>query len=305
MDGSGEQPRDGGPTSSEQIMKTGALLLQGFIQDRAGRMGGETPELAMEPRLPQDASTKKLSDCLKRIGDELDSNIELQRMIAAVDTDSPREVFFRVASEMFSDGNFNWGRVVALFYFASKLVLKALCTKVPELIKTIMGWTLDFLRERLLGWIQDQGGWLNSYCGATMSSQSQVRQNYSTEVEAAVNRLVNLHLRASYTYLSLGFYFDRDDVALEGVSHFFRELAEEKREGAERLLKMQNQRGGRALFQDLQKPSHDEWGKTQDAMEAALVLEKNLNQALLDLHAMGSAGTADPHHFLLFYHSAL
>ena len=25
---------------------------------------------------------------------------------------------------MFSDGNFNWGRVVALFYFASKLVLK-------------------------------------------------------------------------------------------------------------------------------------------------------------------------------------
>ncbi|XP_055226014.1 apoptosis regulator BAX isoform X1 [Gorilla gorilla gorilla] len=159
MDGSGEQPRGGGPTSSEQIMKTGALLLQGFIQDRAGRMGGEAPELALDP-VPQDASTKKLSECLKRIGDELDSNMELQRMIAAVDTDSPREVFFRVAADMFSDGNFNWGRVVALFYFASKLVLKALCTKVPELIRTIMGWTLDFLRERLLGWIQDQGGWV-------------------------------------------------------------------------------------------------------------------------------------------------
>ncbi|XP_065754635.1 apoptosis regulator BAX isoform X1 [Phocoena phocoena] len=159
MDGSGEQPRGGGPTSSEQIMKTGALLLQGFIQDRAGRMGGETPELGLE-QAPQDASTKKLSECLKRIGDELDSNMELQRMIAAVDTDSPREVFFRVAAEMFSDGNFNWGRVVALFYFASKLVLKALCTKVPQLIRTIMGWTLDFLRERLLGWIQDQGGWV-------------------------------------------------------------------------------------------------------------------------------------------------
>ncbi|KAK2509946.1 hypothetical protein MC885_014782 [Smutsia gigantea] len=149
MDGSGEQPRDGGPTSSEQIMKTGALLLQGFIQDRAGPMVGETPELALE-QTPQDASTKKLSE-----------------MIAAVDTDSPREVFFRVAADMFSDGNFNWGRVVALFYFASKLVLKALCTKVPELIRTIMGWTLDFLRERLLGWIQDQGGWdgLLSYFG--------------------------------------------------------------------------------------------------------------------------------------------
>ncbi|XP_036281587.1 apoptosis regulator BAX isoform X1 [Pipistrellus kuhlii] len=167
MDGSGEQPRDGGPTSSEQIMKTGALLLKGFIQDQAEHMGEETSRLPLGPRVPQDASTKKLSECLKRIGDELDSNMELQRMIAAVDTDSPREVFFRVAAEMFSDGNFNWGRVVALFYFASKLVLKALCTKVPELIKTIVGWTMDFLRERLLGWIQDQGGWdgLLSYFG--------------------------------------------------------------------------------------------------------------------------------------------
>ena len=57
---------------------------------------------------------------------------------------------------------------------------------------------------------------------------SQIRQNSSTEVEAAVNRLADMHLRASYTYLSLGFYFDHDDVALEGVGHFFCELAEEK-----------------------------------------------------------------------------
>lgn len=31
---------------------------------------------------------------------------------------------------------------------------------MPELIRTIMDWTLDFLRERLLVWIQDQGGWV-------------------------------------------------------------------------------------------------------------------------------------------------
>uniref|UniRef100_A0A7N4PU30 BCL2 associated X, apoptosis regulator n=1 Tax=Sarcophilus harrisii TaxID=9305 RepID=A0A7N4PU30_SARHA len=132
MDGSGEQPRAGGDpaaTSSEQIMRTGAVLLQGFIQDRAGRVAGGAPELVLESMgdstpLPSDPRTKRLTECLRRIGDELDSNMELQRMIAAVETDSPREVFFRVAAEMFSDGNFNWGRVVALFYFASKLVLK-------------------------------------------------------------------------------------------------------------------------------------------------------------------------------------
>ena len=123
---------------------------------------------------------------------------------------------------------------------------------------------------------------------------SQIRQNYSAEVEAAVNRLVNMQLRACYTYLSLGFYFDHDDVALEGVGHFFHELAKEKREGAERLFKLQNQRDSRALFQDVQKPSQDEWGKTQDTVEAALLVEKNLNQALLDLHGLASARAETP-----------
>ncbi|XP_042549194.1 ferritin light chain-like [Dipodomys spectabilis] len=102
---------------------------------------------------------------------------------------------------------------------------------------------------------------------------SQIRQNYSTEVEVAVNRLVNLHLRASYTCLSLGYYFDCEDMGLDC-------------EGAQRLLKMQNQ--------DVQKPSQDEWGKTVEAMEAALALEKSLNQAIVDLHALGSVRT-DPH----------
>ncbi|KAM7323945.1 hypothetical protein ACRRTK_016250 [Alexandromys fortis] len=77
-----------------------------------------------------------------------------------------------------------------------------------------------------------------------------------------MNRLVNLHLRASYTYtyLSLDYYFDLDDVALEAVGHFFCELAKEKHEGAEQS------RGGRASFQNVQKPSQDEWRKTQEAI---------------------------------------
>ncbi|XP_037594487.1 ferritin light chain-like [Cebus imitator] len=123
---------------------------------------------------------------------------------------------------------------------------------------------------------------------------SQIRQNYSTHVEAAIDLLVYVYLQASYTYLSLGYYFDCNDVALEGMSHLFCELTERKGEGYEHLLKMQNQCGSRALFQDIKKPVQEEWGKTLDAMEAAMALEKNLNQALLDLHARGSAHM-DPH----------
>ena len=75
---------------------------------------------------------------------------------------------------------------------------------------------------------------------------------------------------------------------------FFCKLAKEKGEGAKHLLKMQNQYGSRDLFLDVCKPSQDEWGKTQDAREAALLTEKNLSQALWDLHGLGSAH-ADPH----------
>lgn len=109
-----------------------------------------------------------------------------------------REVFMRVAYEIFSDGIFNWGRVVALFYFACRLVIKvretamfgilkwinnkskaciielkkskdllftplqALVTQIPDIIRTIISWTIDYLREHVINWIREQGGWVRS-----------------------------------------------------------------------------------------------------------------------------------------------
>ena len=62
-----------------------------------------------------------------------------------------------------------------------------------------------------------------------------------------------MHLQASYTYLSQGFYFNLNDVALEGVGHFFHELAKEKHNGPGHHLKMQNQCRGHMPFLDMQK----------------------------------------------------
>uniref|UniRef100_A0A4W6F589 Ferritin n=1 Tax=Lates calcarifer TaxID=8187 RepID=A0A4W6F589_LATCA len=42
--------------------------------------------------------------------------------------------------------------------------------------------------------------------------ESQVRQNYHRDCEAAVNRMVNMEMFASYTYTSMAFYFSRDDL---------------------------------------------------------------------------------------------
>lgn len=44
----------------------------------------------------------------------------------------------------------------------------------------------------------------------------------------------------------------------------------------------------------VQKPERDEWGSGLEAMTCALQLEKNVNQALLDLHKIASE-KVDPH----------
>ncbi|XP_041568923.1 ferritin, higher subunit [Taeniopygia guttata] len=123
---------------------------------------------------------------------------------------------------------------------------------------------------------------------------SQIRQNYHRDCEAAINRMANMELYASYVYLSMGFYFDRDDVALPRVSQFFLQQSREEREHAEGLLRFQTRRGGRILLQDIKKPERDAWGSALEAVEAALQLEKSVNQALLDLHALASE-KGDPH----------
>lgn len=82
------------------------------------------------------------------------------------------------------------------------------------------------------------------------------------------------------------YHFDRDDVALNGFHKFFKNQAHEKREHAEKLMKFQNQRGGRIVLQNIQKPTEEEWASGQVAIESALQLEKTINQALLDLHKL-------------------
>jgi ferritin heavy chain len=118
---------------------------------------------------------------------------------------------------------------------------------------------------------------------------SQIRQNFHDESEAAINKQINIELHASYVYQAMASYFDRDDVALKGFHKFFKESSDEEREHAEKLMKYQNRRGGRVVYQSIDKPPKDNWGSGLEAMQAALELEKAVNQSLLDLHKLASS----------------
>ncbi|XP_062939945.1 ferritin heavy chain-like [Cynocephalus volans] len=127
-----------------------------------------------------------------------------------------------------------------------------------------------------------------------MAGPSQVRQNYHPDCEAAVNSQINLELYASYVYLSMAFYFDRGDVALPHFARYFLLQSHEKREHAEKLMRLQNQRGGRICLRDIKKPDRDNWERGLRAMESAVHLEKCVNLSLLDLHRLAT-DKADAH----------
>jgi ferritin heavy chain len=119
-----------------------------------------------------------------------------------------------------------------------------------------------------------------------MSKVSQCRQNFHEESEATINKQINMELTASYVYQAMAMHCDRDDVALPNTGKFFKDASDEEREHAEKLMKYQNMRGGRIVYQDIKKPEISEFGGVVEMLALALKLERDVNHALLELHAV-------------------
>ncbi|KAK9291296.1 hypothetical protein L1049_009486 [Liquidambar formosana] len=119
---------------------------------------------------------------------------------------------------------------------------------------------------------------------------SLARQNYKEECEAAINEQINVEYTVSYAYHAMYAYFDRDNVALNGLAKFYKESSEEEREHAEKLMEYQNKRGGRVKLHTILPPpsefDHAEKGDALYSMELALSLEKLTNEKLLHLHSV-------------------
>lgn len=81
------------------------------------------------------------------------------------------------------------------------------------------------------------------------------------------------------------FYFNRDDVALPGLSSYFKKSSDEEREHAMKLMAYQNKRGGNIMLQNINAPEKTNWGTANETMRAALALEKDVNE----VHEAGAA----------------
>lgn len=76
------------------------------------------------------------------------------------------------------------------------------------------------------------------------------------------------------------YHFHRDDVALNGLYKYFKACSDEERDHAHKLMEYMNKRGGRINLMDISAPEKHDWSTAQEAMVAALELEKKVNEVL-------------------------
>ncbi|KAK7795728.1 hypothetical protein U0070_014514 [Myodes glareolus] len=117
-------------------------------------------------------------------------------------------------------------------------------------------------------------------------ASSQVGQNYDCDCEDAVNNYIQLQLSASSVYLSMAFYFDRDDVGQENLKRFSLSKSHDHKASAEMFMILQNQCGGCIDLRNISGRDRDSWHGGIQAMEYAFHMEMTINQSLLNLHEL-------------------
>ena len=109
-------------------------------------------------------------------------------------------------------------------------------------------------------------------------------------VEVMVNHhLVDLHLQASYTYLSLDFYFNHNNVALEAWAIISRNWPRRSTRAPSISWKCKTNTVAVPSTRTCRSYLKMTRVKTQDMMETTLLMKKNLDQALLDPQDVGSS----------------
>ncbi|XP_038050502.1 apoptosis regulator BAX-like [Patiria miniata] len=162
--------------SYHEVSEQATVLLRHFIIDRFERDSVQgAPRLAdlgsISPE--QEEVWRRVGGTLREIGDILDQDRELQRLINTVPTDSPIEKIIAVAQVIFGDGEIHWGRIIGLFYFAYRMCVRAmenlLLQNFPSWVNQLIKEIVRFLVRRFADWIINRGGWtaIKEYFGSS------------------------------------------------------------------------------------------------------------------------------------------
>lgn len=164
---------EGNGMSDERI---GEALIKEVIDEELRDMPtGSTPPLtplAVEVRNEQEKKmVTQLAKMIRIVGDKVQDDRAFQDAIDGIaqDSESKWERFKQVAHKVFEHG-ITWERIAVLFYVAGRLAVKMVEIHLPQSVREIIRLTVEFFRDNLLVWIQEHGGWINSFSDLAVAS---------------------------------------------------------------------------------------------------------------------------------------
>ncbi|KAM8845146.1 apoptosis regulator BAX-like [Spinachia spinachia] len=160
--------------------RIGEALIKEVIEEELKDASSEdvpplTP-LGMELKTQQEQQmVTQLGKMIRIIGDRVRDDQEFQDAIdgVACSSNSKWDRFKQVADKVFEHG-ITWERIAVLFYVAGKLAVRMVEAHLPQSVREILKWTVDFFRNNLLGWIREHGGWINSFSELAVASVQSV-----------------------------------------------------------------------------------------------------------------------------------
>ena len=107
-----------------------------------------------------------------------------------------------------------------------------------------------------------------------------ISQNFPKDSEDALNQLVNNGLNAGLNLKSMIYYFERQEIGLNGFSCFINRKRKTGINLIKKILNYMNMRGGKVVFNNIQKPVRDEWGTGIETLQVCLELFKKLYETV-------------------------
>lgn len=99
-------------------------------------------------------------------------------------------------------------------------------------------------------------------------------------LEKELNKQLNKELFSAYIYMSMGAHFVSEN--LTGFAHWMHVQAQEEMTHAQKFYNFINERGGRVILEQIEKPQ-TKWGSSLEAFEDALKHEEFITASINDL----------------------
>ncbi|XP_026216763.1 apoptosis regulator BAX-like [Anabas testudineus] len=163
---------EGNGLSDERI---GEALIREVIEDQLKDIPSEdVPPLTPLVKVKNDQEQKvvaQLAAMVRIVGDRMHTDRAFQDAIDGIarNSNSKWDKFREVADKVFEHG-ITWERIAVLIYVAGKLAVKMVEAHLPQSVREILKWTVEFFKNNLLGWIWEHGGWISSFSELAKSS---------------------------------------------------------------------------------------------------------------------------------------